>query len=648
MTRRLSSPVFVGRSKELTALLSTADAVASGDTWFALVGGEAGVGKSRLVAEAASRLADRDWLVLEGGAVAVGDDGLPFGPVVEALRALVRQVDGGRIADAAGPNLPELARLVPELGVVGGNGSGTASSEPEPEWLQTRIFSGILGLLGRLGEANPVLLVIEDLHWADRSTRDLLGFLARNRRDERLLVVGTFRSDELHRRHPLSAWLAETERQPRMERVNLGRFDRPQLAELLTAIVGAPVAAEVVESIASRSDGNAFFAEELVAADGAPGGWQTRMPDTLRGVLLVRLSAASDVGKRLVEVAAVAGRQVDHDVLAEVCGLSDDDLRNGLHELVDAQILVVATDAAAEGYRFRHALVQEAAYDELLPSERRVLHAAYAHAIEARSAGAGVAAASRLVELAHHWTAAGDPKRALDAAIEAGDASRAVYAYADAARQYERAIDLWDFVEPADRPLDRDLAQLYEAASAAAMLIGDAARAVQLGRRELELIDGAGGLDADRERRAHARERLGAATRLAAFAATTRIGAPWSGALAPGNMAVAIAAVFLAGELPAIHAALGTAPASRLASAANFAATVATAGWLAAAICFAGAATVRFGTADEIAQAVTVACGTGKGHENERSNNRQKISHLLNPPRWLTHRARWGERAAGP
>ena len=519
MARRLSSPVFVGRSNELTTLLSTADAAASGDPWFALIGGEAGVGKSRLVAEAASRLAGRDWLVLEGGAVALGDDGLPFGPIVEALRALVRQVDADRIADAAGPNLPELARLVPELGGVGGDGTKPAGTEPE--WLQTRIFSGILGLLGRLGHANPVLLVIEDLHWADRSTRDLLSFLARNRRDERLLVVGTFRSDELHRRHPLSAWLAETERQARVERVDLGRFERPQLAELLTAIVGAPPTTEVVESISRRSDGNAFFAEELVAAGGAPGEWQARLPETLRGVLLVRLSATSAVGKRLVEVAAVAGREVEHDVLAEVCGLSDDDLGSGLHELVDVQILVVATDAATERYRFRHALVQEAAYDELLPAERRVLHAAYARAIEARSGGSGAAAASRLVELAHHWTAAGDPKRALDAAIEAGDASRAVYAYADAARQYERAIDLWDVVPPADRPTDRDLAQLYEAASAAATLIGDATRAVQLARRELELIDGAGEPDADRERRAHARERLGYAARLAGDTATS-------------------------------------------------------------------------------------------------------------------------------
>ena len=505
MARRLSSPVFVGRTNELHTLVAAADAAASGETAVVLVGGEAGVGKSRLVAEAAAGLRSRGWLVLAGGTVALGDDGLPFGPIVEALRALVRDVDADRIASAAGPSLPELARLVPELSTVTGDGAQPAG---QVEWLQTRVFEGILRLLGRLGEGSPVLLVVEDLHWADRSTRDLLAFLARNARDERLLIVGTFRTDELHRRHPLTAWLAEAERQPRVERIDLVRFERDELVELLTAITGAPPTPTLVESVARRSDGNAFFAEELVAAVDETGQRRERLPETLRGVLLVHLSAASERARRLVEIAAVAGREVDHEVLAEVCGMTDAELGMALREAVDAQLLVVGLDDEVAQYRFRHALVQEAAYDELLPSERRVLHGAYARAIEARPAGGGAAAASRLVELAHHWTAAHDPARALAAAIEAGDASRAVYAYADAARQYERAIELWDVVSAADRPADRDLGDLYDAASAAATLVGDASRAVNLARRAIELVDDAPDAAEDREGRARAREVL--------------------------------------------------------------------------------------------------------------------------------------------
>ncbi len=518
MARRLSSPVFVGRAAELGVLLAAADTAASGSASLVLIGGEAGVGKSRLVREAATRLGDDGWLVLEGGSVAVGDDGLPFGPLVEALRSLARTVDADRIAAAAGPSLPELARLVPEL----------ADVAPDPpmqtgpaDWLQVRIFEGVLRLLGRLGEATPVLFVVEDLNWADRSTRDLLAFLGRNLRDERLLMVGTYRADELDRHHPLAAWLAEAERQPHVERIDLERFGRDELVELLTAIASAPPSPELIESIARRSDGNAFFAEELAAAVDEAGSRQARLPETLRGVLLARLSGRSEKASHLIEVASVAGRQVGHDVLADVYGSSEADLQAALHEAVDAQLLVVDPADVVEHYRFRHTLVREAAYDELLPSERRGLHAAYARAIEARPVGGGAAAASRLAELAHHWTAANEPARAVRAAIAAGDASRAIFAFAEAARQYERAIAVWDSVPEADRPTDRDLGDLYDAASAATTVVGDGPRAVALAERAIELVDEAPGSERDLERRARARERLGFAAWLAGDTATS-------------------------------------------------------------------------------------------------------------------------------
>src|SRR5690349_10706823 len=244
MARRLSSPDFVGRSHELGTLLETADIAASGVASIVLVGGEAGIGKSRLVSEAAGRLRERGWLDLEGGSVALGDDGLPFGPIVEAMRALARTVDPATIANAAGPRLADLSRLVPELSTVVGD---ETSSSGGADWVQIRIFEGILRLLGRLGTGRPVLLVVEDLHWADRSTRDLLAYLARNARDERLLIVGTFRTDELHRRHPLTAWLAETERLPDVERIDLARFDRTELVALLTGIAGRQPATALVD-----------------------------------------------------------------------------------------------------------------------------------------------------------------------------------------------------------------------------------------------------------------------------------------------------------------------------------------------------------------------------------------------------------------
>jgi DNA-binding CsgD family transcriptional regulator/tetratricopeptide (TPR) repeat protein len=518
MVRRLSSPIFVGRANELRMLLAAADTAISGQAMLVLVGGEAGVGKSRLVAEVMSGLHDQGWLVLAGGTVALGDEGMPFGPIVEALRALVREVDPDRIAVAAGPGLTELARLVPELSATDGQTPGPTA---QSEWLQIRIFDALLRMLGRLAETSPVLLVIEDLHWADRSTRDLLAYLARNGRDERVLIIATFRTDELHRRHPLTRWLAEAERQPRVERVDVGRFERSELVELLTGISGERPSPSLVDSIARRSDGNAFFAEELLAAFDATDSRRERLPETLRDVLLVRLATASESAQRLVQIAAVAGHEVDHEILADVCGLTEGEMVAALYEAVSAQLLVADRDETAERYHFRHALSQEAAYDELLPAERRRLHGAYASALAARPGGGGAASASRLVELAHHWLAAHDSKRALDAAIAAGDASLSVFAYAEAARQFERAIDLWDDVPATDRPTERDLGDLYDAAGGAATLAGDASRGINLAGRAIELIDGAVGQDGDLERRARARDHLGFAAMLAGDTATS-------------------------------------------------------------------------------------------------------------------------------
>jgi DNA-binding CsgD family transcriptional regulator len=496
--------VFVGRSRELASLLGAADAADGARASLLLIGGEAGVGKSRLLEEFLRVRRAAGSIVLEGPTIAVGAEGLPFEPIVAALRSATTQLGIERVAELAGPSLSDVARLVPELA------TGT-DRVPVPlsqaEWLHVRTFEGILGLLGRLGAAAPALLVIEDIHWADRSTRDVLAFLARNVREERLLIVATFRTDELHRRHPLVGWLAEVERLARVERLDLPRFDRAEIAELLHGILGTPPAADQVDSIAARSDGNAFFAEELASRlDDSGAG---RLPSTVTEIVLARLSTLSEPAARLVEVAAVAGREVDHDLLSAVAGLPEAEMLGALREAVSSHLLVTAGTSREERYRFRHALVQEAVYDDILPSDRRQLHAAYAAAI-AGDDGAGTSETSRLVELAHHWSAANRPALALRAAIDAADASRASFAFAEAAGLYERAIELWDVVPETERPDHRDLGELFDAASAMVVLGGDPTRAVALAERAIEQVDRLTGPDA-LARRATARERLGRA-----------------------------------------------------------------------------------------------------------------------------------------
>ncbi len=487
---RVSSPLFIGRRTELATLTEAVDRAAEGAASTLLIGGDAGIGKSRLVAELEAYAQRSGALVLEGGCVALGDGGgLPFAPVVEALRRLPELLADhpdlglGTIEDLRTPATTELGRLLPELGSPAGSETGTFD---RPEWIQARIFEGLLALLRTLGERAPVVLVLEDLHWADGSTRDVTSFLARNARTERLAVIGTYRTDELHRRHPLRPWLSEMERAPRIQRLELARFGREELESQVAAILDHPGATALVDAIERRTEGNPFFVEELLASGAEQHG--ERLPQTLRDVLLTRVTALSEETQRLLGVAAVAGRRVRADLLAAVTDIPEAVLEGPLREALASQILVTDT-ASGDAYQFRHALLAEAVYDDLLPSERRRLHAAYAAALEARPLAYGAEAASDLAALAHHATAAHEPVRALRAWVGAARAAAGAYAFAEALGAYERAIDLWDAVPADDRPNGVDAAALHHEASLAAFVSGRPDRGVEFARVATSLVD---------------------------------------------------------------------------------------------------------------------------------------------------------------
>ena len=259
-------------------------------------------------------------------------------------------------------------------------GSPDAVGLDQSEWVQSRLFEGLLGLFERIAARQPTLIVFEDLHWADQATREAISFLVQSLRDVPLVLLGTYRSDELHRRHPLLPWLAGLDRGGRVERIELVRFDRAQLAAMLAAILGSAPRDDLVDAVFDRSDGNPFFAEELLAAD-RPGSHGPRLPPTLKEILLAHISTVDDPAATVLAVAAVAGRRVSHDLLAQVADLSDERLQDGLRAAVGGNLLVVEADATLERYAFRHALVQEVVYDELLPGERRKLHRAIAEAL---------------------------------------------------------------------------------------------------------------------------------------------------------------------------------------------------------------------------------------------------------------------------
>jgi predicted ATPase len=470
MGGRVASPTFVGRVEELQVLEEARRRAASTDPAVVLVGGEAGVGKTRLVAEVTARCGADGTRVLAGGCVPVGDGALPYAPIVEALRTLVAEVGVDEVRGLIGPSWPELARLLPALGA-------SERARQLDQAAQVRLFELVLGLLSRLGDQVPLVLVVEDLHWADRSTRDLLAFLVRNLRRERMLLVVTYRDDEPGQRL-LGPYLAELGRGGRVERIELSRLDRAQTVAQLVGILGAAPAAELVEDIFIRSEGNPFFTEELLAAvrAGSP-----ELPATLRDLLRGRVQALPEQAWQVLAVVAVAGRRVSHRLLALVADLDDQALIEALRAAVAGQLLV--TVPSEDGYDVRHALLREVVDADLLPGERARLHAGLAQTLTGRPELADGPPAVAAAELAAHWDAAGELERTLPAAVEAGLAAERAHAFPEAQRHYERALELWDQVSQAAELAPLDRITLLERAAQAAHLLDEYPRAVELVRR---------------------------------------------------------------------------------------------------------------------------------------------------------------------
>lgn len=401
---------------------------------------------------------DRGARVLTGGCIDLSGQSLPFASIIEAFRSLTSGPSLPRLDDLLGPFDATIGSPLPEL-LAGAMHRGVADG---PDALmQGRLFELILGVVARLAEATPVVFVVEDLHWADRSTLDLLAFLIRNLRHEPIVVLMTYRSDQVDRRHRLLPFLAELERSGRAERIHLGRFDRSEMTEQLAGILGGPPIAGLVERIRSRSEGNAFFTEELLAATATDG----PLPETLRDVLFARTSSLTDAAQKLLQVASVAGGPVDAQLLQLVMD-ADDMFLPALRETLDAHILVRPHSTDGESIAFRHALLREAVYEDLLSSERTRLHAAFAQALtsasDARTAGV------RFAQLAYHWEASGDLERALPAAVRAGMAAAEGYAFPEANAQYERALELWDRLPDAATRAGLDRVELLERAAATA------------------------------------------------------------------------------------------------------------------------------------------------------------------------------------
>jgi DNA-binding CsgD family transcriptional regulator len=488
---RVASPIFIGRRDQLERVREALDRAVSGRPTFVVVAGDAGVGKTRFVDEVTRRAEAGGWRTLVGGCVQMGDDTLPYAPIVEALRRLADAVGTTDLEKLIGPGSSELRVLIPDL--LRSSSAASGDAEIATVSSQGRLLEILLAVLRNLAADRPLLFVVEDIHWADPSTLVLLGYLARNLGGA-MVLVATYRSDELHRRHPLLPFVAELERRGSVERIDLLPFDRPEIAELVRAI-RADTPPGLIDQLSERSDGNAFYIEELLATSTAIG----MLPATLREVLLARVATLTEPTQDLLRVASAAGSHIAISLLGSVSRLDESELHARLREAVERQILTF--DATTDQLAFRHALIREAIYEGLLPWERTRLHAAFAVALEAMSTIE--ADAARVAELAYHWNAAHDLPKALVAAVRAGAAFDRVSAPDEAHRQYERSLDLWDRVPDAARIVGLERIELLERAAAAA-LYSDPGRAAALIRSAIPLVDA----DADPIRLAGLWERL--------------------------------------------------------------------------------------------------------------------------------------------
>ncbi|MGA4839438.1 helix-turn-helix transcriptional regulator [Streptomyces sp. G45] len=500
---RSVSPVFVGRADELRALhdaLAQAASTREGEPQALLLGGEAGVGKTRLIEEfTAAALAD-GAVVAVGGCVEIGADGLPFAPFSGALRTLRHQLPEAFAAAASGQE-EELARLLPELCDAPARAEAPGGRHGEEG--MARLFELTARLLERLAADRTVVLALEDLHWADASTRHLLSYLVRTLRTGRLVVLASYRADDIHRRHPLRPLLAELDRLRTVRRVDLGRLTRDEVGRQMAGILATEPDRKLVDDVFERSDGNAFFVEELAVASHGRG--CASLTDSLRDLLLVRVEELPEDAQRVARIVAEGGSTVEYDLLAEVVGLGEDELIDALRAAVGANILVPSPDG--DGYRFRHSLVREAVGDDLLPGERSRINRRFATALEADPSL--VAADQRATRLASYWYHARDAEKALPAVLNASVEARRRHAYAEQLRLLERAMELWDDVPGAVRTLLRpaDCAEAYPGcgcdpattplryldlmaeAAVAGRLCGERERALKITKRALRLLD---------------------------------------------------------------------------------------------------------------------------------------------------------------
>ncbi len=461
VTDRSPTEDFVGRRAELAVFERVLDDARSGLPSVLLVGGDAGIGKTTIVGEAAVRANVALYLAR---ATHIGGETIPLAPLADLLRQVRR-------------SKPELLDDTPDLAplrhwLAPGTVARDLSDVPHGG-----LFVAVLGLITHLAVSDAVIVGFEDLHWADTVTWDLFEYLARNLIDERVVLVGTYRANEVSVHPSQRSRLAEWSRLPAVHRIILEGLGRDDVAARIAALIGKPAPNALVEQVIARGQGNPFFTRELVAAHLAG----ETVPMVLSDLISAEIAGLDDRTRLVLGAVATIGRETNHEFLAVIADLTDDELEAAVRTAIDARLLVV--DGNSDAYRFRHPLLSEVVYADLLPSQRSRLHRRIAETLQQQPADV-LRRADRAGELAFHLDRSGDRESAFLALLAAADAAETV-APGAALGHLERAFELWATAGEVSATANRG-DRLWQAADIATSAGGNP-RAVELARAAFDV-----------------------------------------------------------------------------------------------------------------------------------------------------------------
>lgn len=446
---RILCPDLIGRDADLETLAGLLAEVTSGAARNVLIWGAAGVGKSALLRSFAARSRAAGGRFLSGECVEV-EALRPFGPFVQILRSVDREFSAGTLRRLIRDTAPELARLLPELGSEGAWSAVLEAGE------RYRIHESFVSLFRVLAARSPIVVAVEDLHWADEATLELLPYVARGLRGERVMLTATYRKDAAERLPLVAQALSELERGRLISSIELPGLTSQETTRLIQRALRLdhPPAADLVEAIHSRCEGNPFFTEEVLKAlaergDIVPAGgaWRVErrvtdiaIPESVRVAVGLRTARLSATARRALQVASIVGRRFSFELLRAVADVPEEAMLADLRAAMDAQLVVAERDEGGnERYAFRHALTREVILGELLQPERRLLHGAVGRALETATDKDPTRDAE---DLAYHFDEAGDASRAWRYHEIAGQTALGAFAFARSLRHFERALEL--------------------------------------------------------------------------------------------------------------------------------------------------------------------------------------------------------------